>query len=59
MTDLNKLSAPALSAAMKSGTKEWGEWGSAEHHVLYIEPIFSRRKCRCGCKKRVTHRTSV
>lgn len=57
MTDLSKLSAAALSAAMRGGTAGWGEWGSSRDHVLYAQPIDpkSRRRCSCGCKRRATH----
>ncbi len=59
MTDLNKLSPPALSAAMRGGTEKWGRWGSVEHHTLYVEksPAPSRRlrMCRCGCGKRARY----
>ncbi len=57
MVDLNKLSPEALKAAMKGGTEQWGTWGSAEHHQLYVQPnkAMSRRKCHCGCGKRMTH----
>lgn len=55
MTNLNGLSPQALRAAMKGGTEAWGRWGSAEHHVRYAEPVVTRRRCRCGCKGRVTH----
>lgn len=56
--DLNKLSKPALSAAMRGGTAAWGSWGSSAHHVRYSEPVDSksRRRCHCGCKRRATHR---
>ena len=53
MTDLNKLSPAALRVAMKTGTDGWGEWGSADEHQLYAEPISGDRrrlrKCHCGC----------
>lgn len=55
---LNKLSPAALRAAMTTGTDEWGRWGSATEHSMYVEPVnFGRRwrLCRCGCRKRVTH----
>lgn len=60
MPDLKKLSAPALRAAMATGTAEWGRWGSARDHALYVEPIKitgrrGRRMCRCGCRKMQTH----
>lgn len=62
MTDLGKLSPEALRAAMRGGTEGWGEWGSIEHHALYVEPCdprSRRRKCGCGCKGRITHRASA
>lgn len=58
MTDLRNLSPAALKAAMEGGTAQWGEWGSATHHVLYVEPAvpaMRRRKCRCGCGGKITH----
>lgn len=55
MIELKKLSPAALKAAMQGGTAGWGQWGSIAHHALYVEPIKSRRKCLCGCGKRVTH----
>lgn len=55
--DLTKLSKPALAAAMKGGTAQWGERGSSRDHVRYMEPTDHRRcKCRCGCNGRATHR---
>lgn len=54
-TDLNKLSPAALQAALTTGTAGWGQRGSATEHKLYAEPISSRRRCRCGCKTRITH----
>jgi hypothetical protein len=33
----------------------WGQWASAEHHMRYIQPVETRRRCRCGCKQRITH----
>lgn len=60
MADLNKLSKPALAAAMKGGTDEWGERASIFEHVGYVEPQTARRghylKCRCGCEGRAKHR---
>jgi hypothetical protein len=55
--NLNKLGHGALRAAMRGGTAAWGEWGSSNHHVRYMEPIppSSRRRCHCGCKQRATH----
>lgn len=61
-TRLNTLSAPALSAAMRGGSASWGEWGSAAHHILYVEPVakgLTRRRCRCGCRKQITHRMAA
>lgn len=57
MTDLNKLSSEELKAAMRGGAEEWGSWGSAQHHELYVQPNkgMSRRKCHCGCGRRMTH----
>lgn len=55
MSDLNKLSPSALKAAMTGGTTEWGQWGSSERHVRYMEPVDSRRRCVCGCGRRETH----
>lgn len=58
--DLNKLSRPALSAAMRGGTDLWGQHGSAKDHVRYSEPLEARpgrrRTCYCGCNTSVTHR---
>lgn len=58
--DLTALSAPALSAAMRGGTAEWGEYASAFDHVRYAHqlteqdwPKRKRRMCRCGCRKKV------
>lgn len=58
--DLNALSPAALEAAMRGGTDEWGQWGSATDHVRYVEPWpreywRRRRKCHCGCGKKITH----
>lgn len=57
MVDLNKLSPAALSAAMRGGTVDWGRYASAVRHVRYTQPASpkSRRRCRCGCKRRATH----
>jgi hypothetical protein len=55
MIDLNNLSPEALKAAMKSGTEQWGNWGSARHHELYVQINKSRRKCHCGCGGRQSH----
>lgn len=65
MGDLGSLSPQALRAAMEGGTASWGEWGSARHHRLYVEPIGDewpmqkRRRCCCGCRKKVTHRVAA
>lgn len=60
MPDLTKLSPAALSSAMRSGTDGWGQWGSIEHHGLYVEPQDGRGshylKCRCGCGGRARYR---
>lgn len=60
MTDLNKLSRHALSAAMRGGTHGWGQCGSSAEHVRYSEPLERRRGrrrlCWCGCGNRITHR---
>lgn len=53
--DLESLSPGALDAAMRGGTDGWGEWGSMEVHIPYLEKYKSRRKCSCGCGQRVTH----
>ncbi len=50
---LNNLSPQALKAAMQGGTQAWGQWGSIDRHVFYVERQDARRghylKCRCGC----------
>lgn len=60
MTDMNKLSRQALSAAMRGGTQGWGEVGSSKRHVRYSEPIERRpgrkKNCWCGCGGHRTHR---
>jgi hypothetical protein len=60
MSELNKLSRAGLEAAMRGGTKEWGERASIIEHIMYVEPQTARGrhylKCRCGCKKNATHR---
>lgn len=58
MVDLNKLSKPALSAAMRGGTEGWGQMGSSTMNVRYIDlaPARARRRCHCGCGGRATHR---
>ena len=55
---LNDLSPAAISAALRGGTKEWGQRASDTDHVRYMEPVAarSRRRCQCGCKSRATHR---
>ena len=57
MKTLNDLSPAALSAAMRGGADQWGQWGSQDAHVRYAEPVDSRsrRRCSCGCKRRATH----
>lgn len=58
---LNRLQPAALKAAMECGSVEWGRWGSAIHHRLYVHqigpdyPMRRRRMCRCGCRKKVSH----
>ena len=54
LTELNSLE---LSAAMRGGTHEWGQYGSAFEHIRYVKPASpkSRRRCHCGCKQRATH----
>lgn len=58
--DLNKLSASALSAAMRGGTAEWGQRASIMEHVGYVEPQTARgrhyRKCGCGCGRKAKYR---
>lgn len=58
MIELNKLSPPALKAAMQGGTAAWGQMGSASTHVRYVELITpkSRKKCHCGCGGKKTHK---
>ena len=36
----------------------YGTWGSVFHHALAVIPIEGRRRrmCRCGCRKRSTHK---
>lgn len=58
MTELNKLSRPALAAAMMGGTAGWGEVGSARDHVRYSESLpkrYTRKACWCGCGNKRTH----
>lgn len=61
MAILNNLSKAALSAAMRGGTDGWGKVGSATDHVRYCEPQLpsKRKKCRCGCGQRASHRGMV
>ena len=58
IVDLASLSPAALAAAMRGGTEDWGQWGGADHHILYVEEArgITRRLCRCGCRKRITYR---
>lgn len=57
MTDLKSLSRPALAAAMRGGTAEWGKVGSSTEHVRYCEPNpKARRRCPCGCGNRASHK---
>lgn len=51
---LNDLSEAALSAAMRGGTEGWGEHAN-DGMVRYSEPSTSRRRCRCGCRRRASH----
>lgn len=57
--DMNKLSRPALEAAMKGGTAAWGRMGSASTNVRYCEPKprkpGGQSKCHCGCGGPKTH----
>ncbi len=50
---LSGLSPQAFKAALRTGTKGWGQRGSLFDHALYVEPQGARRghylKCRCGC----------
>ncbi|MGF7131936.1 hypothetical protein P3T40_003419 [Paraburkholderia sp. EB58] len=59
MTELNKLSRQALSAAMRGGTDGWGQFGSSVDHVRYSEPMKKRpgrpKRCWCGCGNARTH----
>jgi len=56
---LDDLPAAALSAAMRTGTDAWGQWGSTDLHALYVQAHAPMKKgwrmCRCGCRKRETH----
>lgn len=60
MSEINKLSGPALKAAMRTGTVEWGRRASIYEHALYVEPQDARRghyrKCCCGCGRRAKFR---
>jgi hypothetical protein len=56
MTDLKSLSPPALAAAMRTGTADWGHEGSILKHAVYVEPFSgSRQLCHCGCRRRVKY----
>ena len=58
MVDLNKLSPPALRAAMKGGTAGWGTVASESENVRYVQAlpkIKARRRCYCGCGNKATH----
>lgn len=61
MVDLSKLSPPALKAAIKGGTTDWGSSASEDgcRYVEPLEPKYRRRKCHCGCDGRATHRGMV
>lgn len=41
----------------RRGTPEWKRYGSAMEHHRYTQSVEtkSRRRCRCGCKRRATH----
>ena len=41
--------------AMVLGQTDWGRYGNATKHHRYIQPVRTRRRCRCGCRGRVTH----
>jgi hypothetical protein len=60
MVDLNKLSQPALKAALRTGTQEWGQRASIHEHMIWVEPQTERKghylKCRCGCGKKAKFR---
>ena len=57
MADFDAMSPAALKAAMTGGTAAWGQHGSAQDHVRYIEPTENkRRRCLCGCRGARTHR---
>ena len=60
MSDLNEMSQAARSAAMRGGMAGWGEIGSAQRHIRYMEKLEKRRgrrrKCHCGCDRPITHR---
>ena len=59
MGELRDLPPQALRAALTTGTAEWGQWGSAADHALYVQAIprlvKGWRMCRCGCRTRSTH----
>lgn len=62
MSTFDKLSPPALKAAMSGNSEAWGQWASATEHTLYVEPINlgrNWRKCPCGCNKRATHKAAA
>ncbi|UZA79604.1 hypothetical protein EZZ79_11610 [Pseudomonas syringae] len=54
---LSNMSPAARSAAMRGGMSGWGQHGSSDKHIRYMEPMpsTSRRRCSCGCKRRATH----
>lgn len=55
---LAPTSLAAVRAAVEGGTEAWGQWASAERHIVYVEPAsraMRRRKCCCGCGRRITH----
>lgn len=60
MVDLNKLSQPALGAAMRGGTAAWGQRASIEEHIGYVERQTARGpnylKCYCGCGQKAKWR---
>lgn len=56
--NLNELKPAELRAAMKGGTKGWGQWASANEHIRYALPLpkqKARRQCPCGCGNKATH----
>lgn len=36
---------------------DFGVYGNSELHARYMQPVppRSRRRCKCGCRKRATH----